>query len=484
MGTDSGLKADTYGWDTAFAIRVDDVNAAIIRKGSSPKSFSAASKDPHTGIAVVVTGTFSDWQITKGGSGKLIHMSTSVTQLTAKGEIPGKGPVSFVFSSGTFEIEVELEYVPHTDPPEGGTGSFHNLKVRHTGATSEEQVVTVLGAHDFGTSTDGSNTPFEAVADDVKAAMQDWFNANLIDFEHVFATVNLNRTADKGQFAWLLPTYTSYAYVDGATLDDSILGILCMTEGRSADGLDQEISPNAIPEGARAGFLIAPERFVREMLWPSMPIVYKGAKSSDFAMRTDGTGLTLAAGPATIEDLKDDDGNLHETVLKNFELTTSDQFLTVDATTRVEVSPGIHAFTHVVASYGLTLHKTADGKETIFYVKHSTTDPEHWTEESEGVKISKILEGIAAVLIVIAIGVATDGAGFAAAAIVVGILAGVGSKVPDIIAAANTDDSPLIDLLVFNCVDPLQWSDQQDFDMVSVSLNYSVQMGGTPTFAS
>jgi hypothetical protein len=484
MATDSGLKADTYGWDTAFAIRVDDVNAAIIRKGASPKSFSAAAKDPHTGIEVDVTGTFSDWQITMGGSGKLIHMSTPVTQLTAMGEIPSQGSVRFVFGAGTFEIEVELEYVPHTDPPDGGTGRFHNLKVRHTGTTAEEQVVTVLGAYEFGTSTDGSNTPFDAVADDVKAAMQDWFNTNLIDFEHVFATVNLNRTADQGQFTWLLPTYTSYAYIDGATLDDSILGILCMTEGRSADGLDQEISPNAIPEGARAGFLIAPERFVKEMLWPSMPIVFKGARSSDFAMRTDGTGLTLAAGSATIEDLKDEDGNAHETVLKNFELTTSDQLLTVDATTRVEISPGIHAFTHVVSSYGLTLHTAAAGKETIFYVKHSTTDPEHWTEESEGVKITEILEGIAAALVVVAISVATDGAGFAAAALVVGILAGVGSKVPDIIAAANTDDSPSIDFLVFNSVDPLQWSDQQHFDLVSVSLNYSVQMGGTPTFES
>ncbi|MGF6988099.1 hypothetical protein QFZ99_007663 [Paraburkholderia atlantica] len=63
-----------------------------------------------------------------------------------------------------------------------------------------------------------------------------------------------------------------------------------------------------------------------------------------------------------------------------------------------------------------------------------------------------------------------------------GILSGVGSKIPDLIAAANTDDSPSIDLLVFNSVGPLQWTDQADFNLVNVSLNYSVQMGGTPNF--
>ncbi len=367
--TNDGLKADTYGWDTAFAIRVDDVNAAIKRKGTSPKRFSASTTDPHTKIAVEAVGVFSDWRITLGGSGKLVHMATPVTGLTASGTIPGTGPVSFTYGPGVFEIEVELEYVPHDDPSSSGTGSFHNLKVRAGGSSPQEQVVTVLGAFDFGVSTDRSATPFSAVADDVIAAMQGWFNDNLADFEHVFATVNLDRKADKGQFAWLLPTYTSYAYIDGPTLDDSILGILCMTEGRSADGLDQEISPNAIPEGARAGFLISPERFITEMVWPSMPLVYKGAKSADFALTSDSAGLALANGEVTIDDLKDSDGNPHTTVLKNFELTTSDQKLTVDATTRVDVSPGITAFTHTISSYGLTLHTGASGAQSIYYVE-------------------------------------------------------------------------------------------------------------------
>ncbi len=480
--SDSGLKADTYGWDTVFAIRADDVNASIKRLATSPTTFSGSTTDPATHKSVQVSGGFSDWHITLGGSGKLLNMRTPVTSLVASGTTAGGQPLTFTFGPGSFEIQVELEYVPHTDPPADASGTFHNLVVKASPEAPAEQVVTVLGGYDFGTSTDEHKLPFADVADDVIAAMQTWFNDHLGDFEHVFATVNLNRTADQGQFAWLLPTYTSYAFVDGPTLDESVLGILCMTGGRPATGLDQEVSPNAIPAGSRAGFLIAPERFIAEMLWPSMPLVYAGAKPADFAPRTDGTGLTLAKGPVTIKDMVDDDGNPHTTVLQNLEVSTADATLTIDATTSVEVSPGIQAFTHNTVAYTMALHQVSPTVQTIFYVQDGKAVVEHWTEESEGVAITKILAGIAAALIAIVIGVLTDGAGFVIAALVLGVLVGVGDKVPDIIAAANTDDSPSVSLLTFNAVDPLQWSDQKDFTLDQVALNYSLQMGGTAHF--
>ncbi len=482
--TTKGLKADTYGWDTVFAIRIDDVNASIARAKSSPTVFSANTKDPHTQFEVDINGNFGDWEITIGGSGKLIHMKTPVTSLVAKGKKIDGTPITFTYGKGSFEIEVELEYIPQETPSSNTTGTFHDLKVKHTGATADEQVVTVLGAYNFKNSTDGSNTPFDEISDDVCTAMQSWFNNNLIDFSHVFTTVNLNRVADKGQFKWLLPTSTSYAYIDGETTDDSVLGVLCMTDNRSPDGLVQEVSPNAIPSGSRAGFLIAPERFIEEMLLPSMPLVYKGATSSDFKLRTDDTGLVLSNAAVTIDSLKDNDGNSYQTELKNFELSTNNQELSIDATTRVEVSPGIHAFTHYMASFGLTLHTLPNGSETIYYIAVGDPVTEHWTEESEGVKITKILEGIAAAIITVAVGVLTDGAGFAIAAIVLGTLAGVASKVPDIIANANTNASPSISLLTFNAVDPIKWNDQKDFDLDQVSLNYAVQMGGTPSFGT
>jgi hypothetical protein len=478
----NGLKADTYGWDTVFAIRIDDVNASIKNKKTSPKSFSASTTDPQTHNKVDVNGNFSDWQITTGGSGKLIHMSTPVISLIARGILADGTKAEFSFNEGNFEVQVELEFLPHNDPPANGSGTFHNLMVKHSGQTPGEQVVTFIDAYGFGNSTDGSNTPFSAVQDDVESALQIWFNENLNDFEHVFATVNLNREADKGQFEWLLPTDVSYAYIDGDSLDNSILGVLCMTGGRSIEGLVQEVSPNAIPGGSRAGFLISPERFITEMLWPSMPIVYQGVTKDDFKLRSDSTGLILNNGEVTIQSMKDGDGNPHETYLRNFEISTTNQILTIDATTRVTVSPGIEAFTHTVSSFDLILHNAENNKQTIFYEQVGTPVVEHWTEEGEGIKIIKIFEDIILFVAIIAVGVLTDGAGFVLAAIVLGTLGVVTSKIPDIIGAANTDDSPSVSLLTFNSVDPIQWSDQKDFKLDQVSLNCSIQLGGTPSF--
>jgi hypothetical protein len=49
------------------------------------------------------------------------------------------------------------------------------------------------------------------------------------------------------------PTYTTYAYIDGDTADDGMLGVLCMTRNRPPIGLFEQLSSAAVPPGARAG---------------------------------------------------------------------------------------------------------------------------------------------------------------------------------------------------------------------------------------
>ena len=218
------------------------------------------------------------------------------------------------------------------------------------------------------------------------------------------------------------------------------------------------------------------------MLWPSMPLVYAGASMQDFALLTDGTGLTLAHGPVTIKSMADSDGNLHTTVLQNLQVSTANTTLSVDATTQVEVSAGIYAYTHNTVRYTMALHQASPAKQTDLLRPGRRPGHRALDRGKRGRADHEDLEGIAAALIVIAIGVLTDGAGFVIAALVIGVLAGVAAYIPDIIADANTDSSPSVSLLTFNAVDPLQWSDQKDFTLDQVALNYSLQMGGTPHF--
>ena len=157
-----GLAADTYGWDTVFAIRVDDVNAAITRLATSPKTFSASTADPGTHLPVTVTGDFSDWQITLGGSGKLLDM-------THAGHVPGR--VGHAAERGARHLHLRPRQVrdpgrvgvhPACRPAGGATGTFHNLVVKAKGEAPAEQVVTVLGGYNFGNSTDDSHLTFDA----------------------------------------------------------------------------------------------------------------------------------------------------------------------------------------------------------------------------------------------------------------------------------------------------------------------------------
>ena len=67
--------ADTFGWDTVFALRVDDVNKAIISGKSTPTTFSQSVNNGE----VVASGTFTDWQICMGGDGKLLHLALPIS---------------------------------------------------------------------------------------------------------------------------------------------------------------------------------------------------------------------------------------------------------------------------------------------------------------------------------------------------------------------------------------------------------------------
>lgn len=469
-------KADTYGWDTVFAIRVDDVNTSIVRAKSSPTSFSGTGTDSLSRTQFSLSGTFADWQITLGGSGILIHMATPVPTMTVKSPT-----AEFQFSNGEFVIEVRLDYLPQRETPVASTGTFHDLVIKQKTA-EDEDVVRVI-------SSRFAEANYDDFKIDIQGAITEWFDEHLSDFVHVFATVNLNRVADQGQFEWILPTTTSYAYIDGETVDDSVLGILCMTQGRSSEGLLPEVSPNAIPEGSRAGFLISPERFLWELVLPTMPIVFPGSGPDAFDIGPDNRSIVLK-NDEPLELNVEHEGQPYTTFLQRVEISTLPGQITMDVQSMVEPSWEVYSHVHNLNAYDITLHTITTGanagQQTLFYV---TPPPpyapvvEHFVTEGEGAKILAGLEKIIAALLSIVVGIVTEGAGFVVAALVLGVLAGVAGEIPNMIAAANTDDAPPIGMLRFNCIDPIRWADQIDFTLDQAAMNLSLQLGGTPHFS-
>ena len=91
--------AFTYGWDTAFAIRMPDANAAIVKAGSSPKAYAQVAPDK----SCSGTGTFGPWQICKGGDGVLLHMAIPLTT----GSMSFQG-ANYPMAGAVVTIELEL----------------------------------------------------------------------------------------------------------------------------------------------------------------------------------------------------------------------------------------------------------------------------------------------------------------------------------------------------------------------------------------
>ena len=460
--------ADTYGWDTAYAIPVAEVNSAIVKAGSSPPSFSASVPDDQGNQAYAVSGSFGAWQICMGGDGKDVRFIIPIPSMT----LDYNGLQNF--SNASVVIEVQLEYVPHTEQPPPGQGSLVNLVVKSSSDEPEVPPVAIIELNVPGVGSILTQSFLEE-------GLLVWFNANLADFAHVFSTVNLNEMADSGQFSWLTPNYTGYAYIDRTSLDDSLLGVLCMTGGRSGDDLIEELSPNAIPDGSTSGFLISQERYLVELLLPSLPVAFPGTQTSDFELTTDKTGLVLKQ-EVQIDDIESD-GSRYPTTLQQLSISVQGQNIEINAQTKVEVSPGIWSYCQSISTYQIVLQNTPSGQATLVYQPVGEPVQNNWTEQGPGVEITEIIAGIVAGLVIVVLGILTDGAVFAIGVLVIGLLAGAGMVTPDLIAAIGTDDAPSIDMLVFNSTDPIVWSDQQDFQLQSAGLNCSLQLGGMALFS-
>lgn len=119
-----------------------------------------------------------------------------------------------------------------------------------------------------------------------------WFTANLAEFNHVFASISLAPTLSKtAKYAWIKPTGTGYAVVDEGASSDSIFGVL-NTALHHEIPTNHQVSPNAIPDGADAGFAIAGTDFVEQMMLEGARKIFNEAPGDAFSILNDGLSVT------------------------------------------------------------------------------------------------------------------------------------------------------------------------------------------------
>jgi len=456
---------ETYNWDTAFAIPVADVNQAIVDHHSSPRSFSNAD------AYAAVSADFGDWQITQGGDGKNVRLALPLSNISITIAETKK---MLTFPSGRAVIEIKLHYLPHTDPTaDPADGQPYKLVVRDTSANSDDPVATLVES----TIEGNPGIVTKAIFDE---SLLNWCNNNLGTFAHVFAVVNLNRMVDQGAWGFVTPNYTSYAYLDGNTVDDSIFAVLCMTGDRTGEDISEQVSPNAIPNGSVAGFLISQRRTLYDLVRPAICQAYRGLTVDDINLSADGTTLTLKDGAQVTLTPVINDGQIYYPVLKQLSIEANGQILTLTSYTETPVATGITATCTATHWYQMGLGESNQG-QTLVFEQAQQPSIVHNIVQSQGSHVTEeIIEIVAAVALLLVL--LTDGAALILGGLVIGLLIGATQIIPAEIEKANKDDSPSIDLMLVNAVSPISWPNSSIFKLNFASLNVSLQIGGDPTF--
>ncbi len=464
-GTKNDAALYTYDWDTAFGIPVPQVNKAIVDKKSSPSGFR------YTEDAFNVTGGFGDWQITRGGDGKNVRFRIPLKNITLTYTNTGK---QIQCPDGTAVIEVNLHYIPHTAAGGDYKGKPHALVVKHT-SDSPDQPAFVLVSLELGKDV---GTISNAL---IEEGLKNWGNEHLNEFNHIFNVVDLNRMIDKDQWGFVTPNYISYAYLDGETPETSTLGVLCMTGDRTGTNLAEQISENIIPKGSIAGFAISQKRTLMDLVRPAICLAYKGLNDNNFVMNNEGDELYLKDGVSVDLGPVEHDGSTYYPKLVRLNMKSNGKLFTLTSFTETEVLPGITATCQATNWYTIELGNSKNG-QTLVFKEAQKGDVEHTIHHSVGVIITEIVVSIVAAIALIILTVVTEGSALIVGGLVIGLIMGAVMLTPDIIDALNTDDSPAIDLLTVNAVDPIKWTGSSDFNLNYVCQNVSMQLGGTPLF--
>lgn len=468
----AGYAASTHGWDTVFAISAGDVNRAIVDKKTSPSSFACAD-DLYS-----VTADFGDWQIAQGGDGKNIRLSIPMSDIQLTVLSSGK---VIPIPSATTIAEIELACLPHTDTDQievaGTNGTAVALKAK---TTSDDPTVPVFMVIETTVPEPGS--VHEMTLAVVGQLLQEWGNANLAEFNHVFSVVILNDTEDSGQWQFVMPSYVSYAYLDnGGSVDSSLFGVLCMTGGRDGSANNSQIAFNAIPEGSVAGFLISQTRTLYDLVRPAIKLAYPGLTDDNFLMDAAAEKLYLQDGVTIDMPPAVDKSGTYYPKLKALTVSCEGSLFTLVSYTETEIGPGITATCSTIHYYTLELIDTSDG-QTLGFKSFQDPSVVHGTHQSEGAILTELLIALAATVALIVLTILTDGAALIIGGLVIGLLMGADQILPPLIEKVNGDDSPSLDLLRVNAIDPIRWPNSKEFKLDYGMLNVSLQLGGNPGF--
>ncbi|WP_196492478.1 TULIP family P47-like protein [Psychrosphaera haliotis] len=460
----SGAIADTYNWDTVYAIKFPDANIGLAKEGATPKDFSTSAD------GATASGTFNPWQLS-GGAGILLHMTIPID----KGNTVYQN-TTYPMDGAVATIELELKALAGVS---GNNGTPNDVIPDATKPVSVTNLTNVPGDPSF------------IVKAVMSGLIEKWLTDNLVDFKHAFSTVTLNETADKDQFQWMKPTGLGWAVSAQGSLADNVFGMLCMTEKRAVPN-SMQISPNAIPSGQRAGFLIAQDRVLEKLVKPGVNSLFEGSVVGDFEVVNDGTMLrnvnTVYMDPVKLG------AGTYKPKLEpgHFQLTLEANEIKMELIkAEVDFSPGIKIMMDYTAFSSMELALNSKGEQIIVYKEASAPIIDHNVEVAAWVTWATVAASVLAAVATLGFGswakTAIERVVIRVIAVVIVLI--VGELIANIgtiitaVAEGEKDKIPPVTLMVASATDPIVWPDSKNFLITSAGLNVSMQFGGNPQFS-
>lgn len=455
----------TFGWDTAFAIRIENVNAAIKARKASPATFSYTNPQDSK---IRCSGEFGDWLIVRGGDGGGVNVKLPVSNI--KGQAKGAaGYTPYTWSGGSVTFTIRLEFFD-------AQARKKHLRVKPTSDTPSVPVVEFYGAD----TSIPADPPWTIYA--IETALTAWCTENLSDFAYVFSIVDINDEADRGAWSFLKPTTVSYSYVDGDTDADAFLGVLAMTQGQSAANLQQVIDKRIVQANEEGAFCISRKLLLERLILPNLMKLWPKLKSSQMSLGEQSLDLK----PKQSVDLPQvcHQGQHYTPQLKRFSFTIEGPEITVEAYTETHVQDGVTAWCQTTARYTIVKSVNKKGQTTLAFRALAPPQKSHGHHIAEWVKITDAILGLVLAVALAALALITGGAAVPVIAVLGALLVGVIELSPTINGMIENDDAPAINLLQENIRNPMAWTDSKDFQVQTVDLDGSIRLGGSLGFGT
>lgn len=470
----------TDGWDTVFAIRVEDVNRILEQAGGLPTKFSKEGTDEELGLSYKLNGEFGAWRISSG-SNKLIHM-----KLPIKNGAFELGAKKYDLTGATVEIEVELILDPPAPPKElppnaPPDGTKHKLKINTGSSDSNPHPVTFQRIEGI------PNNPGQSIIYIIGGSLATWLIENSHAVTNFFAEINLNNQLDKNDgYQWLRPTYSTYAYAAGLKSQDDVLAVLSMTEERDPPTGSPSPSATTIPRGEKAGFLISKTRFLEKMLLPNLPSLFLAGSNPKFKLDGE-AGMILNDGILEMSSVHYGAIDYYPK-MDVFEVAFNDGKLRIHAEMSVQISPGIVSYITVTKYKGINL-VTKDGKQTLKII--DTDDPrdksDHYTKVDPGLEIAGAVLAIVGALVGVIVGAIFKTAQAIILGIVIAIIFGLTEVTVRLISAITSEvgrmlEGATLDKLKDAAFNTIKWTGSDVFELTHASFEDCIQLAGNPHF--